>query len=102
MKMTVTTTQLKFYPNSNINKLTIHLPYGAEILSVQSTNDQCTLSIIFMVSNEMFNTDLWREYNFIICKCDYTDVDVTDYKYIGTVNGDNCPLVVFGKSGLIV
>lgn len=102
MKMTVATIGLKFDSNKPINELSIKMPDCTKILSVQANNDKSILSINFMASTGMFESDLWREYHFAICKCNYTDIDVTDYKYIGTVNEGNYAFAVFYKEGLIV
>lgn len=100
MKKTVATIKWNFDSSKTIDEIIIKLPECTEILSVY--NDNSSLSIVFISPTQLFNTNLWREYHFTICKCAYTDIDVTDCKYVGTVNEGNCSFVLFYKKGLIV
>ena len=101
MKMTVGTMNLNFDSSKSIAELKLCMPENTSMLAVQ-LKDENVLNINFMASTEMFESDLWREYHFFICKCNYSTIDIVNHQFIGTVNVGNDVFAVFYEKGLIV
>ena len=103
MKKIIAIIRLKFDSNKPINELNFKLPEESEILSVTTKNDESTIVITFMAKSEIFNSNLWREYEFVVCKCNYTEFNFdSQEKYVGTINFENNLFAIFYKAGVIV
>ena len=102
MKMTVATIGINFDSNNPLNELKVRLPEVAKMLSAEIKEDPNTLWITFSAFTSIFEADdLWREYNFVVCKCNYTSFYFDDHKYINNITVNNESFAVFYNKGII-
>ena len=94
-EMTVANYKLNFDPTLECNEAIVDLPEESEVLSVEIRDNKPTLYINYMAPTENFEIDLSKRIHFIICKREYTEVDVKRYRYIGNVNVGRTIFAVF-------
>ena len=93
-KMRVASVGLLIDPKEEkLTKLSFKLPLGTEILSakLEKGNLDNTLWFTYIAPSEAYD-DIskesypWKEYNFYICECTYTEIEFNTHKYIGNID----------------
>ncbi len=97
-KMKVALIGLRFNADKAVNTATINLPMYSKILSVTAKNDKPCLWVNFMApSNYFFTKKAWREFQFVIVRCNYDEFEIDGHNYIATIEVDNNLFAIFYK-----
>lgn len=105
-KMKVAPLNLCFELTGNLTEVKFRLPIGTEVLSVskKEENDNIFFSITYMSPSEAFDPPTehiyeWRYYHFFAVKCNFTEIEIDEHKYIGNIDIDDNTYAVFYKVG---
>ena len=105
MKKTVAKIGFEVDFSKPLSETKINLPECTEILSVHlkenKENNKNYIQFVFMSPTDMFDSHLWKEYIFVICKVNYTVFDFDGHKYVDTINIGDDTFAIFYKPGLI-
>ncbi len=100
-KMIVASIGIAFDPDEKENTLSINFPKHAEILSVKETevDDNHFLKISFMypAENSLGESEVWHEFQFLITKCAYVNIEIDNHNYIGNIDVEDDTYAVFYK-----
>lgn len=97
-KVKVAVLGMEFDSKKNLIEHTFNFPRGTEILSVQSKNGKNILWISYMFpASELSKPETWQKFCFVIVKCNYTEVEIDNHKYIGTITVDDDTYAIFYK-----
>ena len=115
-KMKVAQIGLIFDPKNRLNIIDLNLPAGTKCLSVSVEKDEdkankYILWVTYLSPSDAFNdfkqyTYPWKEFHFSIVKCNCTEIEINEHKYIGDIdiyNGtDNDTYAVFYEIGATI
>ena len=97
-KVKVAVLGMEFDSKKNLIEIPFNFPKSTEILSVQNKNSKNMLWISYMCPSAEFScTENWHKFCFVIVKCNYTEVEIDNLQYIGTINVDDDSFAVFYK-----
>lgn len=83
--MTVAHAELRFNPKVECCQTFISFPDETEILSVEVRENKPILYINYMAPTPNFQINTFKKILFIICQCEYTEVDIQRHRYLGNV-----------------
>ena len=101
-KKIVTMIGLSINTEKELNETTLTLPEGTEILSVSAKLNAVWFT--YMSPSDAFNNNKyrsnypWKNYCFLIVKCNSVDIEIDEHKYIGNIDIEEDTYAVFYKA----
>ena len=113
-KMKVALIGLGFDPTEHTNNVSINLPDGTKILSVEAPETKPIMWITFMYPSEayssMYPSEAYssyplevgsrtcHEFQFIIGECDHVEIELDEHEYLNNINiGEKTYAVFYQK-----